>query len=50
MIFPGFPGVLPFFQVFQVKWEPCVWFEKKTNAEFIVILAKTPVPPNGVVF
>ena len=24
MIFPGFPGVLSFFQVFQVKWEP--WF------------------------
>ena len=23
MIFPGFPGVLSFFQVFQVKWEPC---------------------------
>ena len=22
MIFPGFPGVLSFFQVFQVKWEP----------------------------
>ena len=21
MIFPGFPGVLPFFQIFQVKWE-----------------------------
>ena len=24
MIFPGFPGVLSFFQVFQVEWEPCV--------------------------
>ena len=23
MIFPGFPGVLLFFQVFQVEWEPC---------------------------
>ena len=23
MIFPGFPGVLSFFQVFQVEWEPC---------------------------
>ena len=22
MIFPGFPGALPFFQVFQVEWEP----------------------------
>ena len=22
MIFPGFPGVLSFFQVFQVDWEP----------------------------
>ena len=22
MIFPGFPGVLSFFQVFQVEWEP----------------------------
>ena len=24
MIFPGFPGVLSFFQVFQVEWEPCL--------------------------
>ena len=24
MTFPGFPGVLPFFQVFQVEWEPCL--------------------------
>ena len=24
MIFPGFPGVLSFFQVFQVEWEPCI--------------------------
>ena len=24
MIFPGFPGVLAFFQVFQVEWEPCL--------------------------
>ena len=24
MIFRGFPGVLSFFQVFQVKWEPCI--------------------------
>ena len=23
MIFPVFPGVLSFFQVFQVEWEPC---------------------------
>ena len=23
MIFPGFPGVLSFFKVFQVEWEPC---------------------------
>ena len=23
MIFPGFPGALSFFQVFQVEWEPC---------------------------
>ena len=23
MIFPGFPGVLSFFQVFQVEWESC---------------------------
>ena len=22
MIFPGFPGVLSFFQVLQVEWEP----------------------------
>ena len=22
MTFPGFPGVLSFFQVFQVEWEP----------------------------
>ena len=36
MIFPGFPGVLSFLQVFQVEWEPwwynytpeqeCIWF------------------------
>ena len=25
MIFPGFPGVLSFFQVFQVEWEPCYY-------------------------
>ena len=24
MIFPGFPGVLSFSQVFQVEWEPCI--------------------------
>ena len=29
MIFPGFPGVLSFFQVFQVEWEPC----RKKNLE-----------------
>ena len=23
MIFPGFPGVLSYFRVFQVEWEPC---------------------------
>ena len=23
MIFPGFPGVLSLFQVFQVEWQPC---------------------------
>ena len=23
MIFPGFPGALSFFQVFQIEWEPC---------------------------
>ena len=28
MIFPGFPGVLSFFQVFQVEWEP--WKDKAT--------------------
>ena len=27
MIFPGFPGVLSFFQVFQVEWEPCAYNE-----------------------
>ena len=26
MIFPGFPGVVSFFQVFQVEWEPCNMF------------------------
>ena len=25
MIFPGFPGVLWFFQVFRVEWEPCYY-------------------------
>ena len=29
MIFPGFPGVLSFFQVFQVEWEPCIVHIKK---------------------
>ena len=24
MIFPGFPGILSFSQVFQVEWEPCI--------------------------
>ena len=28
MIFPGFPGVLLFFQVFQVKWEPWTYEPK----------------------
>ena len=28
MIFPGFPGVLSFFQVFQVEWEPCFQNQK----------------------
>ena len=28
MIFPGFPGVLSFFQVFQVKWEPWLTLNK----------------------
>ena len=28
MIFPGFPGILSFFQVFQVQWEP--WYQTCT--------------------
>ena len=28
MIFPGFPGVLSFYQVFQVEWEPCLRVEE----------------------
>ena len=28
MIFPGFPGVPSFFQVFQVEWEPCFFIIK----------------------
>ena len=28
MIFPGFPGVPSFFQVFQVEWEPCLHRER----------------------
>ena len=32
MIFPGFPGILSFFQVFQVKWEPCLGFTLGTYA------------------
>ena len=35
MIFPGFPGVLSFFQVFQVEWEP--WETPPTETE-------TPLP------
>ena len=31
MIFPGFPGVLSFFQVFQVEWEPCTFYFEDTN-------------------
>ena len=31
MIFPGFPGVLSFFQVFQVEWEP--WLLVNTHTE-----------------
>ena len=30
MIFPGFPGVLSFFQVFQVEWEP--WDDASDSA------------------
>ena len=26
MIFPGFPGILSFFQVFQVEWEPWILY------------------------
>ena len=29
MIFPGFPGVLSVFQVFQVEWEPCTTRDQK---------------------
>ena len=28
MIFPGFPVVLSFFQVFQVEWEPWNLFDQ----------------------
>ena len=31
MIFPGFPGVLSFFQVFQVEWEPCIMDTQKNE-------------------
>ena len=27
MIFPDFPGVPSFFQVFQVEWEPCKQYQ-----------------------
>ena len=37
MIFPGFPGVLSFFQVFQVEWEPCLYIY---NAKFSI----SPIP------
>ena len=33
MIFPGFPGVLSFFQVFQVEWEPSTYFIKLGNCK-----------------
>ena len=33
MIFPGFPGVLSFFQVFQVEWEP--WFDPNLAIHFM---------------
>ena len=30
MIFPGFPGILSFFQVFQVEWKP--WITSTENS------------------
>ena len=34
MIFPGFPGVLSFFQVFQVEWEHwLLWKELKLQPQ-----------------
>ena len=37
MIFPGFPGVPSFFQVFQVEWEPWPLSKLQSNC---VICAK----------
>ena len=38
MIFPGFPGVLSFFQVFQVEWEPCLFYLEFTVLTWWLIL------------
>ena len=36
MIFPGFPGVLSFSQVFQVEWEPWIFLLTQENiADFV---------------
>ena len=41
MIFPGFPGVLSFFQVFQVEWEPCnenILFSQESKILHVTVL------------
>ena len=42
MIFPGFPGVLSFFQVFQVEWEPCSNTTGKFDEKYYFLWHSTP--------
>ena len=44
MIFPGFPGVLSFFQVFQVEWEPCpdMWPPRR---DLVPEISTSTLPP-----
>ena len=38
MIFPGFPGVLSFFQVFQVEWESCHLYRPQHSCGKVMFL------------
>ena len=46
MIFPGFPGVLSFFQVFQVEWEPWrKYVDPKGSVAVVTIKRSAGVTP-----